>query len=63
MEFNHQYTNEIVCPYCGHEQSDSFELIDDDGEMNCGSCSGTFSFERHRRITYSTYKDVPNDGT
>ena len=32
-EIDALFTNEIVCPYCGHEISDSWECPDEDDEM------------------------------
>ena len=56
-EFDCEYTDECVCPYCGHEQSDSWEIgtgSEEDGETYCGSCGKDFAYSRHIRVTYST---------
>jgi len=52
---DHEYTKEIVCPYCGNEQSDSWEFSDD-GEIECGMCEETFTYERIVTVEYSTAK-------
>jgi len=63
-EVDHEYTREIVCPYCGREQSDSWEY-GDDGEIDC-DCGETYTFARDVSVTYSTRKkrstsaDVPS---
>lgn len=62
MEINHKYTSSIVCPYCGFEDGDSWEL-DSDGEddYQCGSCEKEFSYERDISITYTTTKKECED--
>jgi hypothetical protein len=47
--------NNIVCPYCGFEDIDSWELRDDDDEKHeCGNCNSVFSYQRTVTVTYST---------
>jgi len=54
MAINHEYTNEIVCPYCGAEFSDSWEFGDDDfPECDCGK---KFISRRDIEVTYITEK-------
>jgi hypothetical protein len=58
-EIDCDFTDEIVCPYCGQEQGDSWAIIpreSDDGETNCGNCDKLFYFNIHREITYSSHK-------
>jgi len=52
--FEHEYTDEVVCPCCGYEHQDSFEM--GDGEMKCPECDATFVMERIVSVDYSTYK-------
>lgn len=47
-------TNEMICPYCGDENTDSFEYGEDEGERVCGKCSREFNYIREITITYST---------
>ena len=54
-EIDCRYTREIVCPYCGWIDRDSWEA-DDDGEMDCGECEKTFHFERRVTVKYISYK-------
>ena len=56
---DNQYTVEITCPYCGNEFTDSWEF-DNDGELECGDCDKKFTFERHKEITYSSYRNANN---
>lgn len=53
-DFERSFTREVVCPYCGKEQSDSWEL-GDDGDMDCGYCEREFSYTRDVEVTYSSY--------
>jgi hypothetical protein len=51
-----EYTFEkyITCPYCGHQNKDSWECTNDDGEIDCGACGSTFFYERIVDVSYST---------
>lgn len=49
-------TTELVCPYCGYVHSDSWEISDDDGKIECEKCGETFVFARERSTTYITEK-------
>ncbi len=56
-EIDHDYTSEIVCPYCGHTFSDSWEMHGDDGETECDECNKVFMWRRDVSVTYVTEKD------
>jgi len=59
MEFDHEYTRNIICPYCGHEDQDSWEVMsgeEDLGIINCGMCEEEFVATRNISITYCTEK-------
>ncbi len=47
-------TPEIVCPWCGYEQGDSWECSE--GEQQCGDCGRTFDVSRDVAVTYCTTK-------
>lgn len=51
----HERTDEIVCPWCGHEHADSWEF-GDGSEMVCGECDNVFVFRKMVTVTYSTQK-------
>lgn len=55
MNYDTDFTKECVCPYCGAEQSDSWEL-EDNGEYYCDVCENEYDYTRHTEITYCTYK-------
>ena len=54
-EIDHEYTNEVVCPHCGYEHRDSWELSDA-GEHECDNCGEPFLIERIVSVTYCTAK-------
>jgi DNA-directed RNA polymerase subunit RPC12/RpoP len=55
-EIDHNYTEEIVCPYCGCEFGDSWENSEDSGEEECYECGKEFEYYRHIEVTYCTYQ-------
>lgn len=57
--FEHEYTNEVVCPHCGFEHSDSWEMTD--GDYSCDECHGDFVLERIVTVDYTTTKKEPRN--
>ena len=60
-EHAQEYTDEVVCPWCGSDIGDSWEL-DDSGEMECYACGRAFSYERNVEVTYTSKRrleDMP----
>ena len=55
-EIDHEYTDEVVCPWCGYVHIDSWEWEDDDGEDSCYKCDKVFTYTRHFTVEYSTEK-------
>jgi transcription elongation factor Elf1 len=58
-KINHEYTHNIVCPYCGYEDRDSWETHMEDGDLEtveCGRCEKEFEAECHVTVEYVTYK-------
>lgn len=57
------YTDNITCPHCGFEYTDSFEFHrEGDGEINCDNCSNDFEFSCNFSVDYSTNKkDVSSE--
>lgn len=53
---DHQYTRNLVCPYCGYEDLNSWECTHDSGEEICGSCGEEFEYEREVSVSYTTWK-------
>ncbi len=61
-EADHSYTDEIVCPHCGHEFTDSWELNgggEGDWEDECRECGKKIFVSRHVVVKYSTL--IPKD--
>ena len=56
-EIEHEGTAEVVCPWCGHEFTDSWELPDE-GEEECPVCWKHFKFYRDVTVDYATEKDA-----
>lgn len=54
-EVEHEYTNEVVCPHCGEELMDSWELYEE-GEYQCDECGEEYHYERNIIVTYTTRK-------
>lgn len=50
------YEDEIVCPHCGYNFSDSWE-VHDDCKMECDFCDQSFELIINREVSYSTYKE------
>lgn len=58
-EIDHEYTEEIVCPHCGYEFSDSFEIESDEedlGLIECDECGEYFYAYRSIQVSYLTEK-------
>jgi Zn ribbon nucleic-acid-binding protein len=51
----------ITCPYCGHQDKDSWEVSEDDGKIECGACGSEFSYERIVDVSYSTRPIKPTE--
>jgi protein-arginine kinase activator protein McsA len=58
----HEYTREIVCPYCGYESSDSWDFSENEGLLECGECYKNFYFRRIVTVEYSTEKSKCANG-
>jgi hypothetical protein len=50
-----QYETNIVCPYCGYVDCDSWEKSDDSEDNECGCCGLKFSYERNVTVEYSSF--------
>ena len=58
QEFETSHTDEVVCPYCSHEQGDSWEYNNNGNEQKvwCGECSEQFTLICEYEVNYSTFK-------
>ncbi len=52
---NKDYENNLTCPYCEFQDSDSWELSSDyEEEHECSRCGGVMSYERIVIVEYSS---------
>lgn len=61
-QIDHEFTREIVCPYCGYGFAYSGEYHDCNGEsIACQDCEEYFDLKIHYHVNYSTckLKDTP----
>jgi hypothetical protein len=62
---DHKFTEDIVCPHCGHVHVDSWEWgggeEGDWEDYECECCENKFNWSRHVKISYST--SLPEDQT
>jgi DNA-directed RNA polymerase subunit RPC12/RpoP len=59
MSIDHNYTDEVVCPHCGYQHSDSGEFFWDTIEpiIECAKCGREFTATQEFTVTYSTEKN------
>jgi hypothetical protein len=48
------YTDEVTCPWCGYECSNSWEMSE--GSRECEDCGREYDVARNVAVTYSTTK-------
>ena len=60
-DYEHQYTQDIVCPYCGAATDDTDNRCDDnmEGKEICEECGNEYSFEADIEVTWITAKLNP----
>lgn len=62
---NEQYdTDELVCPWCGYKDPDSWELGDEDDAYECPNCGRVFEYSSEVARTFTSRKrkqDYPGD--
>lgn len=59
-DINHEFTRNVTCPWCGHQDSDSWERHMNDGdceEEECGKCGMPFVVSCIVTVEFSTEKD------
>lgn len=60
-DIDHDGTDNLVCPYCGYEHTDSWEIEDDEGERSCDDCQKEFTYQREVTTTYASEKMLCDD--
>lgn len=56
MEIETDFTDEIICPFCGYIFSDSWEYNHTDDMADCPECGKRFELEIDESVTYTTQK-------
>ena len=60
---NHRYTDDLVCPYCGWIDLDSWERSEAADSTQCGECEKHFRYETETTRTFTSEKvDCLNGG-
>lgn len=59
MKIETEYTEEPICPYCGNEESDAWEIdfgigLDGDTEIYCSDCGKEYHLSRNVIVSYSS---------
>lgn len=66
MDIDTSYTDEIICPYCGHEMDHDSDDITLDGNyevMYCNACEERFRYTTHHIYAFTSKKcDCLNGG-
>ena len=55
-EIDHEFADEVVCPYCGYQFRDSWEFAEYEDDIPCYECEKHFSIESHISRSFSTRK-------
>ncbi len=50
------FTGEIICPWCGEEETDSWEYPDSEDDIECEHCGNHYTMQRDVEVSYSTDK-------
>lgn len=57
-EIEHEYTDEAVCPWCGHKRTETRELFTRGymyrNEVECAACGRAYACRMHVEVSYST---------
>jgi hypothetical protein len=60
LEIETDYTDDPVCPHCGHAEKDAWEIdfgpgLDGTTELECSACRRDYFCERNCQVTYSSH--------
>lgn len=58
---DHEWSNDPLCPYCGHKAQDAWEWGADteSGTHECGNCEKEYVWRMHIMVRYSTNEITP----
>ena len=51
---NTSYTSEVICPHCGYQHRDSWEMSE--GEQECPDCERKYEISKYVEVSYTTTK-------
>ena len=54
-EIDSDWTNDLICPYCGHKIHDDGDLEEEGTEL-CSNCEQEFTYQVHYLVRYSSQK-------
>lgn len=54
MAIETDFTPHTVCPHCGYEDTDCWELSGNSGVTDCPECGEGYAWEAHHEVSYST---------
>ena len=65
-KFDTEYTDELICPWCGSEKEALYEYFhgsdsDECRVLECDECENSFDATRHVSVEYSTGKVTPEE--
>lgn len=67
MIFETEYADNPVCPYCGHEMQNAWEIdfgptgLEGSADVDCDSCGKIYHIEQTVSVYYTTSKLVKDD--
>lgn len=56
MPHDTEWTDAPTCPYCGHEETDAWEIEfrNESAEVSCSSCGKDYDCTEHRTFNYTS---------
>jgi DNA-directed RNA polymerase subunit RPC12/RpoP len=60
-EINTSFTEDPVCPYCGHEETDSHEISQDETVVYCSKCGKKYAIDQEFSRTFCSYETCQPD--
>lgn len=55
-DFETSFTDSPVCPYCGYEVRDVFEIGSEVTDIYCGRCNKKYSIEQETSRIFTSFK-------
>lgn len=60
----HSNSDDLICPYCEYQFSDSWELIPSGGwaTIGCHECGKEFEYEANTQVTFNSWTNEGSEG-